>query len=75
MVTGELRRAAHLFAASTALREATGAPADASNHSEADPALSAVRAGLGDEVFASKWNEGKRMSLEQAIAYALAEPS
>ena len=75
MITGELGRAAHLFAASAALREATGAPADASHRSEAGRALSTVRAGLGDEMFASEWNEGKRMGLEQAIAYALEEPS
>jgi predicted ATPase len=75
MNMGELQRAAHLFAASAALREATGAPADASNHEEAGRALSAVRAGLGDEMFASVWNEGKRTSLEQAVAYALEEPT
>ena len=34
---------------------------------------SAARASLGDEAFAAAWAEGRAMTLEQAVAYALDE--
>jgi hypothetical protein len=34
----------------------------------------AVRITVGDEAFASAWAEGRPMTLEQAVAYALDEP-
>ncbi|HZO27879.1 MAG TPA: hypothetical protein VFH48_18020 [Chloroflexota bacterium] len=33
----------------------------------------AVRVTIGDEVFASTWAEGRAMTLQQAVAYALEE--
>jgi hypothetical protein len=36
-------------------------------------ALTAAREALGDEAFAAAWAEGQRMTLEEAIAYALEE--
>jgi predicted ATPase/class 3 adenylate cyclase len=73
MTSGDLPRAAHLFAASSGLREAMGARARTSNYAETAGDLSTLRTGLGDEVFASIWKVGSRMDFEQAIAYALEE--
>ena len=38
-----------------------------------DRPVAAIRAGLKEEVFAAAWAEGRAMTLEQAIEYALAE--
>ena len=38
---------------------------------EYDRAIVAARAALGEEGFTAAWEEGKKMTLEQAIAYAL----
>jgi len=40
---------------------------------EALTAARAARAALGEEAFAAAWAEGRAMTLEQAIAYALEE--
>jgi non-specific serine/threonine protein kinase len=65
-------RAARLLGAAQALFEDFGAlPAEVALHSTA----AAIRAALGGRAFAAAWAEGQAMSLEDAIAYALAEPS
>ena len=38
-----------------------------------DAGLSCARSTLGDEAFAAAWAEGRAMTLEQAVAYALDE--
>jgi tetratricopeptide (TPR) repeat protein len=40
-----------------------------------DAAIQAARVALGDTAFATAWAEGQAMTLEQAVAYALKEPS
>ena len=65
--------AARLLGAAEALRESLGvelAPAEQSTHNET---VDAVRARLGDERFSDAWRQGREISLEQAIAYALEE--
>jgi hypothetical protein len=37
------------------------------------PTLTAIRAKMCEEAFATSWAEGRAMTLEQAIAYALDE--
>ena len=39
-----------------------------------EEAPEAMRAALGKTAFAAAWAEGRAMTLEQAIAYALDEP-
>jgi hypothetical protein len=39
-----------------------------------DPAITATRANLGAERFERVWAEGRDMTQDQAIAYAVAEP-
>ena len=38
-----------------------------------EPDVSGVRDALGDEAFSEAWAEGRAMSMEQAVAYALGE--
>jgi predicted ATPase/class 3 adenylate cyclase/DNA-binding CsgD family transcriptional regulator len=63
-------RAARLFGAADALRAALGFvrfPIDAPAH---DEDVAAARARLGDEGFALEFEAGRRLSVEQAVAYA-----
>jgi non-specific serine/threonine protein kinase len=46
-------------------------PSDVQDH---EAALQAARAAMGDAAFASVWAEGKAMTLEQAVVYALDIP-
>jgi predicted ATPase/class 3 adenylate cyclase len=64
-------RAARLFAAAEAVREAIGAPADAGVCDLYVPLKAAARDALGEETFAAAWAEGRAMSLAQAVEYAL----
>ena len=70
-----LRRAAKLYAASEALREAAGLSLKpiAKHSYDYEGYLATVRAGLDDPDFDAAWSEGLAMSLEQAIEYALSE--
>lgn len=70
---GHLRRAAKLYGASEKLRESEGFSLDALSSSEYDYEgfLDLVSAGLDDEEFEAAWSEGRRMSIEDAIEYAL----
>jgi non-specific serine/threonine protein kinase len=40
---------------------------------ENDQAIAIVRAALGEQAFAAAWEEGKKMTLDEAIRYALVE--
>jgi predicted ATPase len=67
------KRAARLFGAAEALREALGSALYPVERPEHETFVIATRAALGDEVFAAAWAEGRALPLDQAIAYALAE--
>jgi hypothetical protein len=71
IVVGRADRAARLRGAAEALRERIGIPVTPGQRSIYDGDALAVRAGLGDATFAATWSEGKAMSVEQAVAYAL----
>ena len=64
-------RAARLFGAAAALRETLSAPLLAIYHEHYQRAVVTVRAQLDDQAFEMAWGEGRVMTLEQAIAYAL----
>ena len=70
---GEMDRAAVLFGASQALREAIGAPIPAPDLVRIGEALAAVRLALGDEQFEAAQARG--LALPQAQAVALARAS
>jgi predicted ATPase/class 3 adenylate cyclase len=64
-------RAGRLFAAAEALREATGIAMTPLERKEYDGAVAAVRAAVTESAFTSAWAQGRAMSMDQAIAYAL----
>jgi len=64
-------RAARLFGAAEALREALGAPVLWFQRQSYAQGVAALRAWLDDAACAAAWAEGRGMTLEQAIAYAL----
>jgi hypothetical protein len=73
----ELRYAAQLLGAASAVRGAIGLrqePILPSLRSVYDHEVAAVRSGLGESAFSAAWAEGRAMTLEQAVAYALDEP-
>ena len=66
-------RAAHLFAAAGALRENIGSPMNPDELVEYERELADLRASLDVAILAVCWAEGRAMSLEQAVAYAVGE--
>jgi predicted ATPase len=69
---GQTNRAACLFGAVEALREAIHTPLSAFDRPEYERKVATVRAQLDDAAFAAASTAGRGMTLEQAIAYALA---
>jgi non-specific serine/threonine protein kinase len=72
---GRTLRAARLWGVSEAIREAAGfrLPHAALSVMEYESRLAAVRARLGEATFEEAWAEGKVMTTEQAVEYALSE--
>jgi tetratricopeptide (TPR) repeat protein len=73
---GNPERAARLWGTAAALREAGGHLQWTISTADWAPAvdeerLAAVRTTLGEEAFAAAWAAGQRMSLEDAVSYAL----
>jgi predicted ATPase/DNA-binding CsgD family transcriptional regulator len=72
-VTHDPERAARLYGAAEALREATGIamrPYHAPRH---ESSIAEIGARLGEQAFARAWAEGRTMPLEEVIAYAMRE--
>jgi acetolactate synthase I/II/III large subunit len=70
----EVEQAARLLAAAQALHEAIGAPLPYYRQDKFDTMLAVLRLSLDEETFSSTWREGKAMSLDEMIAYALDAP-
>ena len=66
-------RAARLFASAEALREAIHAPLEPEHQSRHERDCASVRAHIGDAAYTAAWTEGRALSLEQIVAYALAQ--
>src|SRR5436309_1522975 len=64
-------RAARLWGAAESLRQSLGLPLPPNEREEYDRHRSAAREALGEEAFAGAWAEGRAMTSEQAIDYAL----
>jgi len=71
LARGESEKAVRLLSAASALRISIGSVIDPVDQPEYKNRRSALRAELGEERFTVVWEEGRAMSLEQAIAYAL----
>lgn len=68
---GDARRAAHFLGAAEVVRENAHEAIPPSKRAVYDRTVSATRADLDEATFAAAWAEGREMSLEQAITYAL----
>ncbi len=68
---GQFERGARLFGAVAALRQVTGIGLPPSSLVEDERAMTTLRGALGDAAFAAAWAEGRAMTLEQTIEYAL----
>jgi len=66
-----LDRAARLLGFAGALREALDGPVPPSERPAIDDATGVARRGLGGEVFEAVLGEGRKMSLDEAVAFAL----
>jgi hypothetical protein len=62
---------AQLFSAADALLEATGGIIWAHDRPDYEAYLAAARTALGETPFAAAWDEGRAMSLEEAVRVAL----
>ena len=66
-----LMRAARLFGAAEAIRERLAFPIMSPERRSYEHGLATLRAHLDDASLVAAWAEGRVMTLEQAIAYAL----
>jgi hypothetical protein len=60
-----------LLGAALTLREAAGKPPQPGWRSACDQLILAARGALTEEAFAAAWAEGRALTLEEAVAYAL----
>ncbi len=72
---GQAERAARLDGATEALRAAIGMASNPADRQADEERLAAVRARIGADAFAAARAHGQSLSLEQAVAEALAETS
>jgi hypothetical protein len=72
-VEGRPARAVRLFAAADEIRQSIGLLRSPSDRLDHENAVNAVRASLGEATFGATWAEGRAMTPEQAVAYALDE--
>jgi len=70
---GQPERAARLWGAAKALREAIQYPELPNEQEEYERNIQAVCMALGEEAYAATWKQGQAMTIEQAIEYALQE--
>jgi predicted ATPase/DNA-binding SARP family transcriptional activator/DNA-binding CsgD family transcriptional regulator len=70
---GEAERAARLFGAAQALREAVGYHHMPEEDAWREPYMATARSQLDEASWEEAWAEGRAMSMEQAIEYALSE--
>src|SRR2546427_777211 len=71
---GNPTRAATLFAAAKAQFDATGLAMDPDEGPEYEKGLAAIRGALDDAPFEAAWAEGKKMTLDDAVTFALRHP-
>jgi hypothetical protein len=71
---GQWERAIRLLGADEAFCETLGARPPAAVPPEYERTVAEGRAALGEAAFAARWAEGRAMSLDQAIDYALEPP-
>ena len=70
---GEAERTARLYGALEKLSEVMGIPQDAGEDALTGPYLAAARSQLDEAAWQEAWAQGRAMTLEEAISYALRE--
>jgi predicted ATPase/class 3 adenylate cyclase len=70
---GEGERAARLYGAAQALREAIGAPLLAADLPRHERHVATARSGVDRAAWEAAWEQGRTMTAEEAISYALEE--
>jgi non-specific serine/threonine protein kinase len=70
---GEAERAAKLFGAAEALREAAGYQQASRDRSLREPFLAAARSRVDGAAWITAWENGRSMAFEDAVEYALLE--
>ncbi len=70
---GDVGRAARLWGAAEVLREASGFSQPPDDKKVLEPFLEAARSRLDEAAFQAAWEEGRAMTEEQAVRYALSE--
>jgi hypothetical protein len=73
VMSGKADLAARLFGAVESLLESIAGRLDPSDQKEFDYYVAAIRGQLDDAKFEKAWAEGRAMTLEQAIEFALKE--
>jgi hypothetical protein len=68
---GQAERAARLFGAAESVRGTLGTPRWPANEALHQRYVALTRAALAAERFTQTWGEGRAMTLEQALTYAL----
>ena len=71
--TGESERAVRLFSAAATVGERMGAFVELADRPEFERIIAAVRGTLDEATFQAAWAEGRKMTLDQAVADALGE--
>ena len=74
-IAGQAERAVRLLGAAESLREHVGATLPPSRHREREQDLDAARSELQGAEGTAAWDEGRTMTLQQAVAYALKKGS
>ena len=64
-------RAVQLLGAAEALRDRLGVPLQVADRREWDRSTAAARAKLEEATVAAAWSQGRTLSLEQALTYAI----
>jgi len=70
LAQGKAQRAARLVGAAEALRESIGAPLPPIDRADYERMVASVRSALGDDLYATAWEEGRGMTLELAVREA-----
>ena len=73
VVQGHIERAARLLGAAESMREATGSALPPQVKEAHDQNVGTIRSELGEEMFTSLWAQGREMSFEEAVEFALRE--
>jgi hypothetical protein len=72
---GRMDRAARLFGAADAVRSKIGTPLPPLHRAACERHGAAARAALGEEQFEQQWEQGRVLTVQEAVTFALQEVS